>query len=96
MATRPTGIADRIVGGHHSRPHRLAVHDADNGDKKMYMAWKPEPCSTYVLPHPGGVGYLASESNHIFTWDFSTDETLLIALADWRRPIPPIDCRQLL
>jgi hypothetical protein len=52
-----------------------------NGARRMYMAWKPEPCSTFVMPHPSGVGYVSSTNNGIFTWDFSTDEALLIAIA---------------
>ena len=37
-----------------------------NGARRMYMAWKPEPCSTYVMPHPSGVGYVSSTNNRIY------------------------------
>ena len=59
-----------------------------NGAKRMYAAWKPEPCSTYVMPHPSGVGYVASTNNGFFTWDYSTDEVLLIAIAGMAAPNP--------
>ena len=59
-----------------------------NGARRMYMAWKPETCSTYVMPHHSGVGYVYSTNNSIITWDYSTDETLLLAIAGMAAPDP--------
>ena len=59
-----------------------------NGARRMYMAWKPEPCPTYLIPHHSGFGYVYSTNNSIITWDYSTDETLLLAIAGMAAPDP--------
>ena len=54
----------------------------------MYTAWKPEPSLAYLMPHPSGIGYVASTTNGPYIWDYSTDEVLLIAIAGMAAPKP--------
>ena len=59
---------------------------------QCYLAWKPEAHADYVEPLPSGVGFVASANLpgglRIYTWDYTTDEILLIALAGVASPAP--------
>lgn len=83
QAAQITALADTILN-RIDWPFLLQT----NGALQMYLAWKPESSLDYVLPHPGGVGYVSSTNGHEFTWDYSTDEALLIAIAGIGAPNP--------
>ena len=68
----------------------------DPGSGQIYLGWKPESGPGYQQPHWSGVGFVASrdgctptpEDSCLFTWDWTTDEVLLIALAGMAAPDP--------
>jgi hypothetical protein len=59
---------------------------------QLYNAWKPEQTDAYVAQHHSGIGYVASEDNGgrtaYHTWDYATDEVLLMVLAGLAAPEP--------
>ena len=78
-----TALADTILG-RIDWPFMLQT----GGSPQMYMGWKPESSDDYALPHPSGIGFVSSTSTHEYTWDYSTDEALLIAMAGLGSPNP--------
>jgi len=85
-----TGIADEIL-------ERVDwPFFVDPGSGRVYLGWKPESGPGYTQPHWSGVGFVASrdgctptsEDDCLFTWDWTTDEILLIALAGMASPDP--------
>lgn len=85
-----TGMADQIL----ERVDWPFFFDPGSG--QVYLGWKPESGSGYTQPHWSGVGFVASrddcsptpEDDCLFTWDWTTDEILLIALAGMAAPDP--------
>lgn len=64
----------------------------DPNRRQVNLAWKPEHRTGFDLLHPSQVGYVASRNDNgtfiPLTWDFTTDEILLIALAGMASPDP--------
>ncbi len=59
---------------------------------QIYLGWAPEQGEGFIVPHHAGIGYVTSREEgsleRIFTWDYTTDEILLIALAGIAAPDP--------
>ena len=83
QASNITSLADTILN-RINWPFFLQT----TGITQMYLGWKPESSPDYAMPHPSGVGYVSSTTNHEFTWDYSTDEALLISIAGMAAPNP--------
>ncbi len=68
----------------------------DPASGQLYLGWKPESGTGYSQPHWSGIGFVASRDgcsptpadDCLFTWDWTTDEILLIALAAMAAPDP--------
>ena len=57
--------------------------------QRVYLAWKPETDPKYPMPHHENTGYVPYDPDHgFYTWDYTTDEILLIALAALAAPNP--------
>ncbi len=90
--TTVTGLADQIL----ERVDWPFFLDPESG--RVYLGWKPESGPGYTLPHWSGVGFVASRDgctptpgdDCLFTWDWTTDEILLIALAGMAAPDPAV------
>jgi hypothetical protein len=80
-------LANRIVGRVN---WPFLLEPPSTTPRRVCMAWKPETVVGYELPHPSGIGYLASRAISgglgAATWDYSTDEALLIAVAGCAAP----------
>lgn len=83
-----TEHADEIL----SRVNWPFLLRTDAQPEQVYLAWAPESSPGFVVPHPSGTGYVASTiengTERIFTWDYTTDEILLIAVLGLAAPEP--------
>ncbi len=56
---------------------------------QFYLSWKPEMTGTYNFPEPGG-GFFDGTPGNPTTWDYYTDEILLINLLAIGSPTHPV------